>query len=149
MPKATSAPTDSQSIFDTVTKLFTQSPVAPIGFHHLIASQRRNYETLTKVSQLAAESINTVLHHQVAVAGRVAEDGSSGFRQLLSAGTNKERIALHTDLAKASFENGVAAFREVSDILGKASAEATNLLAKRVADGFAELRGAFGQTETG
>ncbi|HLG87536.1 MAG TPA: phasin family protein [Alphaproteobacteria bacterium] len=149
MPKATSAPTDTHSIVDTVTKLFTQSPVVPVDFNHLIASQRRNYETIAKVSQLTAEFLNTVLHHQAAIAGRVAEDGSNGLRQLLSAGTHKERIALQADLAKTSFETGVAAFREVSDSLGKASAEATSLLAKRVTDGFAELRGAFSQAEAG
>ena len=148
MPKTTS-PTNTQSVFDTVTSLFTQSPVAAVGFDHLIAAQRRNYETIAKVSQLAAESLNTVLHHQVAIAGRVAEDSSNGFRQLLSSGTNQERLALHTDFAKSTFEKSVTAFREVSDILGKANVEATNLLTKRVSDGFAELQGAFRQAEAG
>jgi phasin family protein len=134
----------SHTIFDTLNQLFAWPPVN--GLDRLVASQRQNYDTMTKVAQLTAESFNIVLHRQFAFAGLVAEDGSNGVRQWLSAGTNQERITLHTDLAKTTLEKGLAAVREVSDLIGKANAEAVDLVTKRVAEGLTEWQGALSPT---
>jgi phasin family protein len=139
MPKGSSVPTENSSLLNDVSKFFAQFPISGSGIDSLVTWQRRNYEAITKATQLTAESFNVVLHRQVAIAGQATEDGTNGIRQLLSPGTPKEKMALQTDLMKTTIEKNLAGLRELSDILGKATAEATDVLTKRVSDGITEL----------
>jgi len=143
--KGNSTPTENNTIFNDFTKLFFQFPATGIRIDQLITSHRRNYEAITRATQLAAESLNTVFHRQVAIAGQAAEDGADGIRRLMSAGAPKDQVALQADLMKVAFEKGLANFREVSDILAKANADTTSLLAKRVGEGLSELKGAVAE----
>ncbi len=113
--KAHSAQTKTNSVFDDWISLVTPFSSGANHFDQIIVSQRRNYEAITKVAQLATESLNTVFHRQVEIADALARGGADGLTGL----------------------------RELSDILTKANAEAGDLLAKRIGEGLTELRTAF------
>jgi phasin family protein len=143
--KGNSSPTENNSVFNDFTKLMFQFPATGIRIDQLITSQRRNYETIARATQLTAESLNTVFRRQVAIAGQVAEDGANGIRQLMSAGAPKDQVALQADLMKTALEKGLANFREVSDILVKANADTAHLLTERVSESLSELKGAVAE----
>ena len=143
--KGNSSPTENHSVFNDFTKLMFQFPATGVRIDQLITSQRRNYETIARATQLTAESLNTVFRRQVAIAGQVAADGANGIRQLMSAGAPKDQVALQADLMKTALEKGLANFREVSDILVKANADTANLLTERVSESLSELKGAVAE----
>lgn len=124
------------------SKLFMPFPVASLRIEDFIASQQKNYDAFTKATQLAAESLSLVINRQAELARKAAEDSSNTVRQLFNGAAPQEKLALQADFVKDSFEKGVASLREVSDLLVKANNEATDVIAKRVTEGLAEIKGA-------
>ncbi len=124
-------------------KLFMPFPVAGFRIEDFITWQQKNYAAFTEATQLAAESWSTVFSRQTELARKAAEEGSNSVRQLLNGGAPHDKLAQQTELVKDTFEKGLANFREVSSLIAKANAEATDVLAKRVTDGLTEIKGAI------
>ena len=145
MPSAKnhSAPTKHYAVFDEWRKMITPFTPANAPFEHLLTSQRRNYEAMTKVAQLTTNCLSTVLQRQIEFVTALAQDSANGVQSLVSTGAPREKIALQADLAKAGLEKGLTNLREVSDILVKTNADASDVLAKTVAESLAEVKTAF------
>jgi phasin family protein len=121
------------------SQIFPQFSMPGIPVDQLASVSRRNIEALTTVAQVAADSFQAVLRRQVEIFTQSAAEGSSGLQHLWSPGAPEEKLAQHADFVKSSFEKGLANFREVSEILVKSSAEASDVLAKRVTESLAEM----------
>ena len=130
------------TVMSEFSKLFTPFPAMAFGVEDFIASQQKNYDAFAKATQLTAESWSMLFNRQAELARKAAEDGSNTVRQLFSGTAPREKLAQQADLVKDSFEKGVANFREVSHLIVKANTEATDVLAKRVTEGLAEIKGA-------
>ena len=133
---------ESVTIKNDFSKLFMQFPVGGLRVEDFIASQQKNYDAFTKATQLATESWSLVITRQAELARKAAEDSSNTVRKLFNGGAPQEKLALQADFVKDSFEKGIASLREVSDLIAKANTEAADVIAKRVTEGLAEIKGA-------
>lgn len=135
----TPTPSTAMPLFGDWMKLISQFSSPQLRLEQLIAAQQRNYETMNKVAELAAESMNTVFRRQLDAVDFLAKDGLSVFNQLVQNGTPKEKVALQTEWAKDRLEKGISSLREISGIVIAANAEAGNVLTKRLSESIGEL----------
>jgi phasin family protein len=123
------------------TKVFTQFAASGFPVDHVASAQRRNFEAVAAATQIAAESLLAAYMRQVEIFTQAAVEGTNGLQQLWSPAAPEEKLAQHADALKATIEKGLTNLREVSQILTKANAEATDLLAKRVTESLTEMKG--------
>jgi len=135
-------PAQKTAQFNDFSKYFTAFQVPGFPADQLVAAQRRNFEAVAAATQVTVDSFQTVFRRQVEILTQLASEGPDGLRSLLEPAAPEEKLAQQADFVKSTFEKGVSNFREMSDILVKSSTEAANLLAKRVTEGFGELKGA-------
>jgi phasin family protein len=106
----------------------------------VLASQRKNVEALTQANQLAAEGLQAVVKRQVEIAKEAVEEASTLLRDITQPTAPEDRIAKNADHLKQAFEKGLANARELTLTLAKAQTEAFDVITKRVAEGFEEIR---------
>ena len=133
---------ENVTVTSDFSKLFTLFPVGNLRIEDLIASQQKNYDAVTKATQLAAESWGLVISRQTEFARKAAEDSSNAVRKLFNGGAPQDKLLFQADFVKDSFEKGIAGMREVSDLIAKANTEAADVIAKRVTEGLTEIKGA-------
>lgn len=130
-----------QSFLDyDVTKAFGGFTVPGFNVEAMMASQRKNVEALTQANQLAIEGAQAFARRQVEIAREAVEDASTMFREFSQPGAPQEKLAKNTELAKSSFEKGLATAKELTELVTKANTEAFNVLTKRVTESFQEMR---------
>jgi len=135
-------PSPSPATPTDFTKLFPPFLTSAFPTDRVASAQRRNFEAVAAATQVAAESWLTIYRRQVEIVTQAAVEGAHEIQDLWSPGAADEKLAHQADAVKANFEKGIANLREVSDILAKANAEATDMLAKRVTESLTELKGA-------
>lgn len=123
-----------------VGKAFAGFTFPGLDVESLVAVQRKNIEALTQANQLAVEGVQAVARRQVEIARQAVDEASAVLREWTQPGAPEERIAKNVELAKQAFEKGVANARELAELVAKANSEAFNVIHKRVAEGFEELR---------
>jgi phasin family protein len=123
-----------------VGKAFAGFAFPGLDIESLVAAQRKNLEALTQANQLAVEGVQAVARRQVEIARQAVDEASTLLREWTQPGAPEERIAKNAEYAKQAFEKGVANARELAELVTKANAEAFNVLNKRVAEGFEEMR---------
>jgi phasin family protein len=138
--QSTAQPTD-------FTKVFTQFVASGFPADQVTSAQRRNLEAVVVATQVTAESWLTVYRRQVEIFTEAAVEGTNGLQHLWSPGAPEEKIAQHADALKVTFEKGFTNLREVSQILTKANAEATDVLSKRVTESLTEMKGIVAKTQ--
>ena len=106
----------------------------------LVAAQRKNIEAFTQANQLAVEGAQAVARRQVEIARQAVDEASALMKEWTQPGAPEERIAKNAEIAKQAFEKGIANARELAELVTKANTEAFNVINKRVAEGFEELR---------
>lgn len=130
-----------QSFLDyDMSKAFAGFAMPSFNVEAMMASQRKNVEALTQANQLAIEGVQALARRQVEIAREALEEARSLFREFSQPGAPQERLAKNTEIAKATFEKGLATARELTELVTKANAEAFNVLTKRVAESFEEIR---------
>jgi phasin family protein len=133
---------DGRQIFlDTdFSKAFAGFTLPGFDTEALLASQRKNIEALTQANQLAVEGVQAVARRQAEIAREAIDEASAVLRDIAQPAAPEERIAKHAELLKQTFERGLANTRELALMLAKANTEAFDVVAKRVAAGFEEIR---------
>lgn len=130
-----------QSFLDyDVTKAFAGFTIPGFNVEAMMAAQRKNVEALTQANQLAIEGAQALARRQVEIAREALEEASTLFRELSQPGAPQERIAKNTELAKVTFEKGLATAKELTELVTKANTEAFNVLTKRFTESFEEMR---------
>lgn len=130
-----------QSFLDyDMSKAFAGFAMPSFNVEAMMASQRKNVEALTQANQLAIEGAQALARRQVEIAREALEEARSLFREFSQPGAPQERLAKNTEIAKATFEKSLATARELTELVTKANAEAFNVLTKRVAESFEEIR---------
>jgi phasin family protein len=123
-----------------VGKAFAGFTFPGLDVESLVAAQRKNIEAFTQANQLAVEGAQAVARRQVEIARQAVDEASALVREWTQPGAPEERIAKNAEIAKHAFEKGIANARELAELVTKANTEAFNVLNKRVAEGFEELR---------
>lgn len=130
-----------QTFLDTdFSKAFAGFTLPGFDVEAVLASQRKNIEALTQANQLAVEGVQAVARRQAEIAREAIDEASTVLREIVQPTAPEERIAKNAELLKQSFERGLANTRELTLMLAKANTEAFDVVAKRVAAGFEEIR---------
>jgi phasin family protein len=123
-----------------VGKAFAGFTFPGLDIESIVAAQRKNLEALTQANQLAVEGVQALARRQVEIARETVDEVSSLVREWTQPGAPEERIVKNAEYAKQAFEKGVANAKELAELVTKANSEAFNVIQKRVAEGFEELR---------
>jgi phasin family protein len=130
-----------QTFLDTdFSKAFAGFTLPGFDVEAVLASQRKNIEALTQANQLTVEGVQAVARRQAEIAREAIDEASAVLRDIAQPSAPEERIAKSAELLKQTFERGLANTRELTLMLAKANTEAFDVVAKRVAAGFEEIR---------
>lgn len=130
-----------QSFLDyDVTKAFSGFAIPGFNVEAMMAAQRKNVEAFTQANQLAIEGAQALARRQVELAREALEEATSLFKELSQPGAPQDKLVKNTEIAKTTFEKGLATAKELTELMTKANTEAFNVLTKRVAESFEEMR---------
>jgi phasin family protein len=130
-----------QTFLDTdFSKAFAGFTLPGFDVEAVLASQRKNIEALTQANQLAVEGVQAVARRQAEIAREAIDEASAVLREIVQPTAPEERVAKNAELLKQTFERGLANTRELTLMLAKANTEAFDVVAKRMAQGFEEIR---------
>jgi len=130
-----------QTFLDTdFSKAFAGFTLPGFDVEAVLASQRKNIEALTQANQLAVEGVQAVARRQAEIAREAIDEASAVLREIVQPTAPEERAAKNAELLKQTFERGLANTRELTLMLAKANTEAFDVVAKRLAQGFEEIR---------
>mgnify|MGYP001026572125 CR=1 FL=1 len=128
------------------SKSFANGKTPAVDLETVFAAQRKNFEALTSANQLAFDGVKAVAQRQAELAREAVEQFSSLAKELSAPASVEEKLVKQAELAKSAFEQSVATMREMSDTLTKSNTQAINVVSKRVADSFDEVKTAFAKT---
>jgi phasin family protein len=128
------------------SKSFANGKAPTVDMETLFASQRKNFEAFQSANQLAFDGVKAVAQRQAELAREAVEQFSSLAKELSAPASVEEKLVKQAELAKSAFEQSVATMREMSDTLTKSNTQAINVVSKRVADSFDEVKTAFAKT---
>lgn len=128
------------------SKSFSNGKAPTIDFEGLFAAQRKNIEALTSANQLAFEGVKAVAQRQAEVARGAVEEFSRFAKELSAPASAEEKLVKQAEVAKSAFEQALISMRDMSTTLTKSNTQAIDVLSKRVADSFDEVKTAFAKT---
>jgi phasin family protein len=128
------------------SKSFTNGKAPTVDLEGLFASQRKNFEAFTSANQLAFDGVKAVAQRQAELAREAVEEFSKLAKDLTVPASAEEKLAKQAEVAKAAFEQALATVREMSETLQKSNTQAIDVLSKRVADSFDEVKTAFAKS---
>lgn len=130
-----------QTFLDTdFSKAFAGFTLPGFDVEAVLVCQRKNIEALTQANQLAVEGVQAVARRQAEIAREAIDEVSTVLREIVQPTAPEERIAKQAELLKQTFERSLANTRELASLLAKANTEAFDVVAKRVTQGFEEIR---------
>jgi phasin family protein len=107
---------------------------------HLLEAHRKNIEALTEANRVAFEGAQAMARRQTEIVREAMDEASKAMQQVQHANSNEERVAKQTEIAKHAFESALKHARELAEMSAKSQNEALELLNKRIAEGFDEMR---------
>jgi phasin family protein len=106
----------------------------------LIEAHRKNIEAMTEANRVAFEGAQAMARRQTEIVREAMDEAAKAMSQVQNAGSNEERVAKQTEIAKNAFETALKHARELAEMSAKSQNEALELLNKRVAESFDEMR---------
>ena len=137
---------DMNRWFGDFSKSFTNGKTPSVDFEGLFAAQRKNFEAFTSANQLAFDGVKAVAQRQAELAREAVEQFSSLAKELSAPASVEEKMVKQAEVAKSAFEQALSTMREMNDTLTKSNTQAINVVSKRVADSFDEVKTAFAKT---
>ncbi len=128
------------------SKSFTNGKAPTVDMETLFASQRKNFEAFQSANQLAFDGVKAVAQRQAELAREAVEDFSKLAKELSAPASVEEKLVKQAEIAKSAFEQALATMREMNDTLVKSNTQAIDVVSKRVADSFDEVKTAFAKT---
>lgn len=132
--------TSSANGFFDVSKMLEDFRFPGLDFQALADAQRKNLEALAQANQLAIDGVRALAQRQGEIAREAAEEASAVLRDWTLPGAPEDRFAKSLETAKLAFEKGFANARELNDMGRKASTDVFGVIARRVSEGFDEVR---------
>jgi phasin family protein len=139
----TKAYSDFNKIAADYSKLFANGKAPAFDFEAAFSSQRKNVEALTAANQLAFQGAQAVFRRQVEIVREAFDKFGSVSKDFAAPGSAEEKLAKQAELGKAAFESALANAREIGELVQKTSEDAMELISKRVAANFDEVKAAL------
>jgi phasin family protein len=112
----------------------------------VLAGQRRNIEAFTAANQAALEGLQSLAKRQAEMVRQSVDEANKAMKEMFAAGSPEEKAARQAELTKAAFERAIANTRELTQLVARSQNEAIDVLNKRVAEGFDEVKGFIAKT---
>jgi phasin family protein len=128
------------------SKSFTNGKTPTVDLEGVFAYQRKNFEAFASANQLAFDGVKAVAQRQAELAREAVEDFSKLAKELSAPASVEEKLAKQAEIAKSAFEQALSTMREMSATLTKSNTQAIDVVSKRVADSFDEVKTAFAKT---
>jgi phasin family protein len=128
------------------SKSFSNGKAPTVDLEGVFAYQRKNFEAFTNANQLAFDGVKAVAQRQAELAREAVEDFSKLAKELSAPASVEEKLAKQAELAKSAFEQALSTMREMNATLTKSNTQAIDVVSKRVADSFDEVKTAFAKT---
>jgi phasin family protein len=132
--------TTSGNGFLDLGKAFGDFRIPNFDVEAIIQAQRKNLEALTQANQLAIEGARALAQRQGEIAREAVNEASEVLRDWTQPGALDDRLAKTVEAAKNAFEQATANARELNDLSSKASADVFGVIARRISEGFDEVR---------
>jgi phasin family protein len=123
-----------------IGKMLAAFSLPGLDFGSLVAAHRKNLEALRQANELVLEGLQTLAQRQLELVRLAVEEAPAALSGWAHPGAPDEQMAQHVDLAKQAFEKAIVQARELAELVGKANAEAFEVLQKRMAESFEEVR---------
>ncbi|WP_200343822.1 phasin family protein [Rhodovibrio sodomensis] len=121
-------------------KYMDQFQVPGLDNKGFMEAHRKNIEALTEANRVAFEGAQAMARRQTEIVREAMDEAAKAMTQVQGAGSNEERVAKQTEIAKNTFETALKHARELAEMSAKSQNEALELLNKRVAESFDEMR---------
>lgn len=133
-------PSSSDSSFD-FRRAMGEWRIPNIDLEAMAQCQRRNLEALTQANQVALEGTQTWVRRNLELARQSMEDLQAMLSEITKPdGSMEDRLARQAEFSKKTIEKGLENFRDLTELMTKANADAMNVIARRVSEGLEEVR---------
>ncbi len=143
MPDFTQFQADFGRWMGDFSKTFANGKTPVVDFDAVVALQRKNIEALTAANQVAFEGAKAIAQRQAEIAREAVAEFSKVAKEFTSVGSPEEKLAKQAEVAKAGFENALSNVRELTDMVQKANVQAIDVISKRVAANFDDVKSAI------
>ena len=123
-----------------VSKMFADLSVPGVDWTEVMASQQKNIAALTEANQRLIEGAQAVAQQQSAIMSKAMAELTSATQELMQEGDPQAGAQKRFDLAKTSFESAVGNMQELAELAGQSNSEAMEIINKRAAEAFEEIR---------
>jgi len=123
-----------------VSKMFADLNVPGVDWAEVMASQQKNIAALTEANQRLIEGAQAVAQQQSAIMSKAVAELTSATQELMHEGDPQANAQKRFDLAKTSFESAFSNMQELAELAGQSNSEAMEIINKRAAEAFEEIR---------
>lgn len=123
-----------------MTKMFADFRFRPFDVEAVWAAQRRTLDAFSQANQLAVEGVHALAKRQIEMTQQALEEFSTHVREMTQPSSTEDRIAKNTEFTKRMVDKGLSHGREVAALAAKAGSEATEVLQRRAAESFDEMK---------
>jgi len=113
-----------------------------IDVDSVVASHRKNVETLIEANRRALDGVRAVTQRQAELMRQGFERASEVAAEAMAPSAPEKKLARGAELAKDAFDTGLATYRELYEMTAKASQDVFDLFTKRISASFDELKAA-------
>ena len=116
------------------------SVASGVDFSTVVASHYKNLKALTEANKLALEGMQAVVSRQCEIGQQALKEFSSMIAEFAQPNGLPVRLAKHAEYSKQALEKGVSHTREIRDVMRKSSADAANVIIRRMTESLDEVR---------
>jgi len=121
-------------------KAMTQFRVPSVDVELMITAQRKNVEAFTAANRLAIEGIQAVMRRQLEIFRQTVEESTRTLRDLSSTSEPNDRMTKQVEMLRSAYDQALGNMNELTDMLHKSNAEASELIRTRVSDALGEVK---------
>lgn len=143
MPDFSKVYTDFNRTAAEFSKLFVNGKTPHFDVDAAVAAQRKNVEAFTAAGQVAFQGAQAVVRRQFELMREAADEFSKASKDFTTSDAPEAKFAKQAEMGKAAFESAVANMRELGGLVQRTNIEAAEVISKRVADNFDEIKSAF------
>jgi phasin family protein len=131
---------DPFKYFSEFQKNLAQFQVPGIDPKQWVETYERNLEAINQASQAIATGMQAYAEKQAAMLQASMEQAQAAQKEATEAGEPADKAAEQLERAKAAYEQAIKDMTEISQIMAKTNAEATEAINRRIRDSFDEMQ---------
>jgi len=123
-----------------IHKMFADFTVPGVDWKEVMASQQKNITALAEANQRMVAGAQAVMQQQSSMMNKAMAELTTASQELMKQGDPQAGAQQRFDLAKTSFESAVKNMQELAEVAGQSNSEAMQIINKRAAEAFEEIK---------